>query len=60
MTDLRRRRQAEPRSACCTAKEELAEAESATVVVAEQHFTVTAAMVWATSSPTASPRSPIS
>ena len=45
MTDLGRRRRAELRSACRTAKEELAEAESTTVSVAGQHFAVTAAMV---------------
>lgn len=45
MTDLGRRRRAELRSACRTAKEELAEAESTTVSVAGQRFDVTAAMV---------------
>ncbi len=45
MTDLGRRRRAELRSACRTAKEELAEADSTTVSVAGQRFTVTAAMV---------------
>ncbi|WP_299575465.1 hypothetical protein [uncultured Williamsia sp.] len=45
MTDLGRRRRAELRSACRTAKEELAEADTAIVTVAGQRFTVTAAMV---------------
>lgn len=45
MTDLGRRRRAELRSACRTAKEELAESDSATVTVAGQRFTITAAMV---------------
>ncbi|MGZ8179253.1 hypothetical protein ACXVUM_15095 [Williamsia sp. SKLECPSW1] len=45
MTDLGRRRRAELRSACRTAKEELAETESSTVVVAGQRFTITAGML---------------
>ncbi|MBE7160777.1 MAG: hypothetical protein INR72_05980 [Williamsia herbipolensis] len=45
MTDLGRRRRAELRSACRTAKEELAESDSTIVSVAGQRFTITASMV---------------
>jgi hypothetical protein len=45
MSDLGRRRRAELRSACRTAKEELVEAESATLTVGGQRFTITAALV---------------